>query len=40
MHYVDAGRPDVPIILLLQDQPTWAYLYLPMIRCSPPVGSG
>ena len=27
MHYVDAGPPDAPVVLLLHGQPTWSYLY-------------
>ncbi len=27
MHYVDAGPPDGPVVLLLHGQPTWSYLY-------------
>ncbi len=31
MHYVDAGPPDGPVVLLLHGQPTWSYLYRTMI---------
>jgi len=27
MHYVDAGPPDGPVVLLAHGQPTWSYLY-------------
>ena len=27
MHYVDAGPPDGPVVVLLHGQPTWSYLY-------------
>ena len=27
MHYVDAGDPSAPAVLLLHGQPTWSYLY-------------
>jgi haloalkane dehalogenase len=27
MHFVDAGPPDAPVVLLLHGQPTWSYLY-------------
>lgn len=27
MHYVDAGPPQGPVVLLLHGQPTWSYLY-------------
>ncbi|RLB51382.1 MAG: haloalkane dehalogenase, partial [Deltaproteobacteria bacterium] len=29
--YVDEGRADAPVVLLLHGQPTWAYLYRKMI---------
>jgi haloalkane dehalogenase len=32
MHYVDAGPPDAPVVLLLHGQPTWSYLYRKVIR--------
>ncbi len=31
MHYVDAGPPDGPVVLLLHGQPTWSYLYRTVI---------
>lgn len=31
MHYVDEGRADGPVALLLHGMPTWAYLYRSMI---------
>jgi len=31
MHYVDAGPPDGPVVLLLHGQPTWSYLYRKVI---------
>lgn len=31
MHYVDEGRADAPVILLLHGQGSWAYLYRNMI---------
>lgn len=31
MHYVDEGRPDAPVVLLLHGQGSWAYLYRRMI---------
>ncbi len=31
MHYVDAGPPDGPVVVLLHGQPTWSYLYRTMI---------
>lgn len=31
MHYVDAGRPDGPPVLLVHGQPTWSYLYRKVI---------
>ena len=27
MHYIDAGPPDGPVVLLVHGQPTWSYLY-------------
>jgi haloalkane dehalogenase len=27
MHYVDAGPPDAPVVVLLHGQPTWSFLY-------------
>jgi len=27
MHFVDAGDPGAPVVLLLHGQPTWSYLY-------------
>ena len=32
MHYVDAGAPDSPVVLLLHGQPTWSYLYRKVIQ--------
>ncbi len=31
MHYVDEGRRDGPVILMLHGQPSWSYLYRKMI---------
>ena len=31
MHYVDAGPPDAPAVVLLHGQPTWSYLYRKVI---------
>ncbi len=31
MHYVDYGKKDAPVILMLHGQPTWSYLYRKMI---------
>jgi haloalkane dehalogenase len=31
LHYLDEGRPDVEIVLLLHGEPTWSYLYRKMI---------
>jgi len=31
MHYVDAGDPGDPVVLLLHGQPTWSYLYRAVI---------
>ena len=31
MHYVDAGPPDGPVVVLLHGQPTWSYLYRDVI---------
>ncbi|AZI34940.1 haloalkane dehalogenase [Caenibius tardaugens NBRC 16725] len=31
MHYVDAGAPDAPVVLMLHGNPTWSYLYRHMI---------
>lgn len=31
MHYVDAGPPGGPVVLLLHGQPTWSYLYRSVI---------
>jgi haloalkane dehalogenase len=31
MHYVDAGPPGGPVVLLLHGQPTWSYLYRKVI---------
>jgi haloalkane dehalogenase len=31
VHYVDEGRSDAPVVLLLHGEPTWSYLYRTMI---------
>lgn len=31
MHYVDEGKKDAPVIVLLHGQPSWSYLYRKMI---------
>jgi haloalkane dehalogenase len=31
MHYLDEGRPDAPVVLLLHGEPSWSYLYRKMI---------
>lgn len=31
MHYVDEGKSDGPVVLLLHGEPTWSYLYRKMI---------
>nr|WP_136249629.1 haloalkane dehalogenase [Ningiella ruwaisensis] len=31
MHYVDYGKKDAPLILMLHGEPTWSYLYRKMI---------
>ena len=31
VHYVDEGRPDAPVVLLLHGEPSWSYLYRKMI---------
>ncbi len=31
MHYLDEGKPDAEIVLLLHGEPTWSYLYRKMI---------
>ncbi len=31
VHYVDAGPPDAPPVLLMHGEPTWSYLYRSMI---------
>jgi haloalkane dehalogenase len=31
MHYVDAGRVDGPVVLLLHGQPTWSFMYRKVI---------
>ena len=31
VHYVDAGPPGGPVVLMLHGQPTWSYLYRKMI---------
>src|SRR5689334_2003468 len=31
MHYVDAGPPDGPVVVLAHGEPTWGYLYRKMI---------
>jgi haloalkane dehalogenase len=30
-HYVDEGRPDAPVVLLMHGEPSWSYLYRKMI---------
>ena len=32
MHYVDEGKKDHPIVLLLHGEPSWSYLYRYMIQ--------
>ena len=34
MHYVDEGRADAPVVLMLHGEPSWSYLYRHMI---PPI---
>jgi len=31
MHYVDVGRSDAPVVLLVHGQPTWSYVYRDVI---------
>jgi haloalkane dehalogenase len=31
LHYLDEGRPDAEIVLMLHGEPTWSYLYRKMI---------
>jgi len=38
MHYLDEGRADGPVVLLLHGEPTWSYLYRSMI--SPLAAAG
>jgi haloalkane dehalogenase len=38
MHYVDEGRRDAPVVLLLHGEPSWSYLYRAMIPIL--VGAG
>jgi len=38
MHYVDEGKRDAPIVLMLHGNPTWSYLYRKMI--GPVVAAG
>lgn len=38
LHYVDEGRRDAPVILMMHGEPTWGYLYRHMI--GPMVAAG